>query len=101
MLKRKIKTIIHFLGLLTLSEKILFFIKKIKANKKNSQFKKEHPEVILPPDFFMYETFALDYHKIYIGGLDTAEWVIKHFNNYFQFKNATILDWGCGSGRVL
>ncbi len=101
MLKIYFKKIFSFLKLLWIIEIINFQKQKYTYKRKNEQFKIENPSIKMPPDFYMYETFALDYHKIYFGGQETAKWIIDHFKNYLEFKNKKILDWGCGSGRVL
>lgn len=101
MLKVYIKKIFLFCRLLPIVEKVNFQRAKLINLKKNRNFSFENPTIILPPDYYMYETFALDYHKIYYGGLETAEWVTNHFKNHFEFKNKKILDWGCGSGRII
>jgi len=82
-------------------EKLNFQVKKIKNRRINTAFKKENPFVALPPDYYMYETFALDYSKIYFGGLETATWIVDHFEKHIIFKDKCLLDWGCGSGRVI
>lgn len=101
MLKIYFKKTVTYLRLLPIIEKINFQRQKILNRKKNEQFRIENPSIKMPPDYYMYETFALDYHKIYFGGQETAKWVIDHFKHYIEFKNKKILDWGCGSGRVI
>lgn len=100
-MKVQTKKVISKLSLLPLFERINFYRIKYKNKKRNSIFLKKYPNIIMPPDYFMYETFNLDYHKIYFGGLETAKWVIKHFEKHIKFDHKNILDWGCGSGRVL
>lgn len=101
MIKRKLKYILTFLGLLPLVEKINFNFKKFQYKNINAQFLKENPTVILPPDFYMYETFGLNYSSFYCESIDTAKWIIAHFGEYEEIKHKHILDWGCGAGRVI
>lgn len=101
MFKIYLKKIFASLGLLPLIEKINYQKLKYKNTKKNLEFTKKNPSIVMPPDYFMYETFALDYHKIYFGGLETAQWIIDHFTNHLKFEGKKILDWGCGSGRII
>ncbi len=100
-MKVLIKKAISKLSLLNLFEKINFYRIKFKNKKKNTIFLKKYPTIKMPNDYFMYETFNLDYHKVYFGGKETANWIINHFQKYMDFSHKNILDWGCGSGRVL
>ncbi len=99
--KTHIKYVFNILGILPLVEIISFNLKKVKNRKINKKFKKENPSIILPPDFCMYETFALDYYKIYYGGLEAAKWIVSHFEKYISFQDKHLLDWGCGSSRII
>ncbi len=100
-IKKHIKYLLKTLGLFPLVEILNFNFVRMRNRSSNHKFKKENPSVVLPPDFYMYETFALNYDKIYKGGLETSKWVINHFEKYMTFKDKVILDWGCGSGRVI
>gem|GEM_PF-6179366 len=51
---------------------------------------------MLPPDYFLYETFGLSYTSYYEGGEETARWLIQYFKRYVSLENEKILDWGCG-----
>jgi SAM-dependent methyltransferase len=69
--------------------------------KKNRAFRKQYPEISLPPDYLMYESFQLDYERYYINGKKTAEWLIALVQKHQDLKGAAILDWGCGPARVI
>lgn len=99
-MKTKIKKIIFQLGLAPLFERLNFIKEKIKNQKENKKFKKENSGVVLPPDFYIYETFTLDYKKYYNGGRETAKWLWNYLNDYTDSKNLSMLDWGCGPGRI-
>lgn len=96
-----IKKIIKKLNLLPLTEQFIFLLQKYKNKRSNLLFKKENPEVKLPPDFYMYETFALNYKKFYTNGIPTAQWLLNHIEEFIELKNVAVLDWGCGTGRLL
>jgi SAM-dependent methyltransferase len=96
-----IKRILSRFYLLPIIEQIKFFKEKWKHKKDNNQFKKENPNVKLPPDFYMYETFNLNYKSFYTQGRPTAEWLINHVSKFKKFDKLSILDWGCGTSRVL
>ena len=96
-----IKKIVSKLNLLSLVEQISFTKQKLKNRKSNTLFRKENPSVKLPPDFYLYETFNLNYNKFYTNGIPTAEWLIDHISEYKKLENVSILDWGCGTGRII
>ena len=96
-----IKKIIAKFNLLPLVEQVNFYRQKWIHRKANAAFKKNNPDIKLPPDFYLYETFNLNYDKFYTAGKPTAEWLVNHLKPYKNFKNSAILDWGCGTGRII
>jgi ubiquinone/menaquinone biosynthesis C-methylase UbiE len=76
---------------------ILHYLKNLPANKK---FRKTNPDILLPPDYLIYESFRMDYNKYYYGGMETARWMISVLEKHVVLKNMAILDWGCGPGRI-
>ncbi|WP_445749057.1 class I SAM-dependent methyltransferase [Polaribacter sp.] len=96
-----LKKIITKLHLLPFVEQINYYREKIKNKRSNQLFRKNNPEVLLPPDFYLYETFSLNYDKFYTNGKPTAEWLVNHISEFKQFENLSILDWGCGTGRII
>jgi ubiquinone/menaquinone biosynthesis C-methylase UbiE len=101
MLKSKIKKVIFQLGLAPLFERLNFLKERLKNRKINVHFRKENPNVVLPPDFYMYETFTLNYQKYFEGGKNTAQWLADHFKAFITLENISVLDWGCGPGRTI
>ncbi|MBK9735448.1 MAG: class I SAM-dependent methyltransferase [Saprospiraceae bacterium] len=87
-------------GLIHFTDKVKFLIKKNVNRIRNKKFKEGHPNIILPPDYMMFEAFKLDYEKYYYGGKEVAEWVINLVKKYKKTENIHILDWGCGPARV-
>ncbi|WOC41263.1 class I SAM-dependent methyltransferase [Polaribacter sp. HL-MS24] len=96
-----LKKILSHLNLLSIIEQINFYRQKWKNRKSNKKFKKNNPKVKLPPDFYLYETFNLNYDKFYTNGIPTATWLINHLSQFKKLENISILDWGCGTGRIL
>jgi len=80
---------------------IRFYLQKITRNKKNRAFKKKYPDVELPPDYLIYESFHLDYAKYFLDGYDTAKWLVGLLGDYKKLESVTLLDWGCGPGRIV
>ena len=101
MKKIVLKKIISKLGLLPIIEQINFYREKRKHKKSNDLFKKENPNVKLPPDFYLYETFNMNYKSFYTNGVPTAKWLINFISEFKELKNLSILDWGCGTGRII
>ena len=101
MKKIVVKKILLNFNLLPVIEQVNFFRQKLKNRKSNLEFKKNNPNVILPPDFYMYETFNLNYNKFYSNGKPTAEWLTNLIKKHKKLTNVSILDWGCGTGRIL
>ncbi|TVR78876.1 MAG: class I SAM-dependent methyltransferase [Chitinophagaceae bacterium] len=88
-------------GLLHLADKTKFFLEKVKNKKINNQFKEEHPHIKLPPDYLIYESFQMNYRKYYTGGKATANWLTEIIRKHTDLEEKTILDWGCGPGRII
>ncbi len=99
--KSQISSLLRSINLIYTSDKIRFELEKRRMKKKNDAFKENHPEVVLPPDYLMYESFKMDYESYYASGKKTAELLKAHFEKYIELKNLKILDWGCGPGRVI
>lgn len=68
---------------------------------KNQQFKKSNPFLAIPPDEFLFETFQLDYQKYFEDGALAAKEILKWTEDYIPQEMPTILDWGCGTGRII
>jgi SAM-dependent methyltransferase len=98
---KRAKYILSQTGLLYVADKIRFRVHYWITSEKRSKFRKENPDVKLPPDYLIYESFKLDYQKYYFGGRETARWIIERLGKYIRLENAAILDWGCGPSRVL
>ncbi len=84
-----------------LTDRIRFFIYKLKNRKINIKFIKENPTIHLPPDYLIYESFQINYQKYYTDSVETAKWLADHFRKHIDLKNLRILDWGCGPGRII
>jgi len=101
MKKGQLSNALRKFGLLYPLDKLRFRLEKSKNEKANREFKTKNPNVSLPPDYLMYESFQMNYSKYYFGGKDTAEWVLEKIIKHKDLDNEKILDWGCGPGRVI
>jgi ubiquinone/menaquinone biosynthesis C-methylase UbiE len=91
------------MNLLSSAEQANFYFERLKYKKDNDAFKKNYPDFILPPDFFIYETYRLNYKWYYEDGKNTAEEIVMLLSKYYDLSKPKkrILDWGCGPGRVV
>ena len=100
-MRNHLLTVLRSLGLMPLIDRLRMEYFRIKNKKKNKEFKGQNPDIALPPDALMYETFQLDYHKYYHDGQSVArqikQWILEHR----PIEHTSILDWGCGPGRIV
>ena len=102
-IKSYISGLLRTMNLLSSAEKARFYFQRLKYKKVNDAFKKGYPDFGLPPEFFIYETYRLNYKWYYEDGKNTAEEIVTLLSKYYNFSkpNKRILDWGCGPGRVV
>jgi ubiquinone/menaquinone biosynthesis C-methylase UbiE len=101
MTKYYLSALIRKLGLIQVLDKLRFYIQYILTNKARNNFFKTHPYLKLPPPYFLYETYNLNYESFYKNGSETAKWLADYFKKHKKLENVNILDWGCGPGRVI
>ncbi len=101
MIKGILSNSLRRLGLLGAIDHIRYRILKFRERHRNRRFRMEHPDVALPPDDLMYETFRMDYAKYYHDSARTAEWLIGLLEKHVELEEVRILDWGCGPGRII
>lgn len=89
------------LKLIYFADKLRFHIRKIKTQKENKAFLLQNPDVKLPPDYLMYESFQINYRKYYNEGAKVAGEIVERFKKHSDLKGKKILDWGCGPGRII
>lgn len=96
-----ISSIIRKIGLIRFSDKLRFYFSYIKTLKLRKRFYKKYPNIKLPPAYYIYETFNLNYFSFYEKSIETAKWLISHIVKYKKLEDLNVLDWGCGPGRVI
>lgn len=99
--KQSISSLLRKLRILHLADRIRFYLQKAKNSKVNKAFRKNFPEVKLPPDYLIYESFQLNYHKYYVESRESARNLIALFQKHIDLNDKKILDWGCGPGRMI
>lgn len=78
-----------------------FCIAKVRNSSRNRDFIRNNPGVNLPPDYLMYESFRLDYNLYYNDGKESAAWILNLLGRHMSMDKISILDWGCGPGRIV
>lgn len=101
MLKSRISAALRTLGLLYAADMLRFRIEKWRHAAKNREFRRQHPDFVLPPDYLLYESFRLDYEKYFLSGQTAAQWLVQLIGKYISHTEQDILDWGCGPGRII
>jgi ubiquinone/menaquinone biosynthesis C-methylase UbiE len=96
-----ISNLIRKFRLLKTADYLRFQILRAKNLSKNRVYIKNHPNVSFPPDYLLYESFAIDYRAYFEGGKITADDLFKFLTKYKTHKDLNILDWGCGPGRII
>lgn len=97
----KIKYQIHRAGISHLFDQMMYGYAVLKNFRENRLFRRSFPDIALPPDYMLYEAFGLRYRSYYEGGKQTARWLVDRLESYIELDKASILDWGCGPGRVI
>ena len=101
MKRGQISNILRDTGLIYHTDKLRYFLERFKNRKINKEFRKNNPDVKLPPDYLIYESFRLNYTKYYYDGKDTTQWLADYFRKHSDLNGKKILDWGCGPGRII
>ena len=99
--KHAVSAFFRKLGLIRFSDTLRFYLAWIKTYPARKKFLASHENLALPPAYYLYETFNLNYHSFYNESRKTAQWLIDHFNHFTDTNHANILDWGCGPGRII
>ncbi len=99
--KAYLSNLLRRLGLLGPGDRIRFRLEQWRNRKVNRDFRQKNPGIALPPDYLMYESFQLNYHKYFTESRSTAEWLAGLLSKHKALNHVKILDWGCGPGRII
>lgn len=99
--KYSISLFLRKLGLIQISDKLRFFFGYMSSSFSRRRFFRENPNVVVPPAYFIYETYNLNYYSFYFNSMDTAKWLVSYFTKYKTLEGLRVLDWGCGPGRII
>ncbi|MBY0482033.1 MAG: class I SAM-dependent methyltransferase [Chitinophagaceae bacterium] len=82
-------------------KRLHFYFEKAKYYYPNKKFCKANPGLALPNDEWLYETFQLNYKLYFKDGNLAAKEIFEWCSDYLQMEMPIILDWGCGTGRIV
>lgn len=99
--KTHLSHLLRTFGLLKFADYAQFLVHKRRNREKNRIFVEQNPNIALPPDYLLYESFGLDYAQYYDASRETAKRLIASWEKYLDLENASILDWGCGPARIV
>jgi SAM-dependent methyltransferase len=102
-LKKYITSFFRWLNLGRLADGGRFAFVYCKKYMANSAFARQHSSFVFPPPYFMYETYTLDFKAYLEDGRQTAAEIMTLFAAHVNLEEGskTLLDWGCGPGRVV
>jgi len=101
MKKQQISNLLRKLGLLYFFDYIWFYVQKIKNREINKKFKILNPNIPLPPDYLIFESFQLNYQEYFTESINSAKELLNKLSRHKDLTNINILDWGCGPGRII
>jgi SAM-dependent methyltransferase len=99
--KSALKHLFYLTGSTFILDKLLFRIAWLKNKKKNDQYKRHNPDFPIPTDYFLYETYLLDYNQYSIEGEASAKEIVEWTGKYFEAHPKAVLEWGCGVSRIV
>ena len=101
MIKAQLKQLFYILGISATLDKLLFKVAQIKNKKSNSKYAKANYNISFPPDYYLYETYQLNYQQYIEDGNLSAKEIIEWTIKYISISEINILEWGCGVSRTV
>jgi len=99
-MKGYIKTFLASVGLEQIANKLSYQMQRTIHQSSNTNFQAAHPDMRIPPDFLLYETGKLNFSHYHTSGKAAANEIHALDAIFGQSPIQSILDWGCGVGRV-
>jgi ubiquinone/menaquinone biosynthesis C-methylase UbiE len=100
-IKKNLKRILEKTAGVFFFKQIHFKLERGKNYFSNQQYRKRNPHVVIPPDVWLFETFQLSYQKYFEDGDLASLEILKWTKDLLPSELPTILDWGCGTGRIV
>jgi ubiquinone/menaquinone biosynthesis C-methylase UbiE len=100
-MKVALSSLFRKIGALQFFDTLRFYLLFIRTIKSRNTFKQNNPDIKLPPDYLLYESYKLNYEKYYFEGKETAQWLVNTISKHTELSGKNILDWGCGPARIV
>lgn len=100
-LKAYFKYLLYRLGWNDWFYSLFYRLSRLENRAANRAFLREYPDIIVPPDHFLHETYRVDYRKFIMDGRMAAQEIRDWSRVYLPGPVHHILDWGCGAGRII
>lgn len=99
LVKKVIKRCFKAIHGLALLDRINFAVDFLRNYQPNKKFKEENPNFSLPPAYFLYETYKLNFQMYNDSGREAAMEILEWVRSYLP-PDPAILEWGCGVARI-
>jgi ubiquinone/menaquinone biosynthesis C-methylase UbiE len=99
-LKQAGKKIVKLMGAIPIMDELNFRFQQIWFLRKNKTYKQPLKRFVFPTDRALFNTFQLDHKRYYEDGLLAAQEMID-WGGIKNIQQPVVLDWGCGTGRVI
>lgn len=97
-----IATVLRKLHLLGIADTTKRLWDTLRNRRLNARFRKEFPDFPLPPAALAFEAHGyVDAYKYRESGLRHAELLATIINRYKPGRPLSVLEWGCGPGRII
>ena len=101
-MKTSLQNFLRKLGVLEHADYVKFIISYFSFLSKNRNFKKNNPNVILPPHYMLFESFGkMDYASYFEKGKESADDILELLGKHHSLENINLFEWGCGPVRIL
>ncbi|MCK4980487.1 MAG: class I SAM-dependent methyltransferase [Candidatus Delongbacteria bacterium] len=101
-MKQFLQRLFRKLGILEHADYIKFILSYFSFFLKNISFKKNNPNVILPPHYMLFESFGkMDYASYFDKGKESAIDILDLLKKHHSLEDINLLEWGCGPVRIL
>jgi len=102
-MRQKFAATLRRLHLLSAAELTLYLANYVKHFNENQMKEKENPDFPFPPSFLMYDAYSSTRHQYYMeSGKRTAAYLSDLIKSHaVDATEISVLEWGCGPGRIL
>ncbi|WP_176958757.1 class I SAM-dependent methyltransferase [Mariprofundus sp. KV] len=99
---QRVQQVLRQSGLLTITEKLRYWLSVVRYNQSNKTFISKHPDFKVPPQALAYDAYsAPDWEYYMASGLSTAKALFDIAEKNLDVMPAKVLEWGCGPARVV